>query len=59
MAEERELNPELTTDTMTDVQQESDITEDSIVQPEEGQLRPQRRKKRKKKHFSMIKTLEI
>lgn len=51
MAEERELNPELTTDTMTDVQQESDITEDSIVQPEEEQLRPQRRKKRKKKHY--------
>lgn len=51
MAEERELNPELTTDTMTDVQQESDITEDSIVQPDEEQLRPQRRKKRKKKHY--------
>ena len=51
MAEERELNPELTTDTMTDVQQESDTTEDSIVQPEEEQLRPQRRKKRKKKHY--------
>lgn len=51
MAEERELNPELTTHTMTDVQQESDITEDSIVQPEEEQLRPQRRKKRKKKHY--------
>ncbi len=51
MAEEREVNPELTTDTMTDVQQESDITEDSIVQPEEEQLRPQRRKKRKKKHY--------
>lgn len=51
MAEERELNPELTTDTMTDVQQESDITEDSIAQPEEEQLRPQRRKKRKKKHY--------
>lgn len=51
MAEERELNPELTTDAMTDVQQESDITEDSIVQPEEEQLRPQRRKKRKKKHY--------
>ena len=51
MAEERELNPELTTDTMTNVQQESDTTEDSIVQPEEEQLRPQRRKKRKKKHY--------
>ena len=51
MAEERELNPELTSDTMTDVQQESDITEDSIVQPDEEQLRPQRRKKRKKKHY--------
>lgn len=51
MAEERELNPELTTDTMTDVQQESDITEDSIVQPEEEQLMPQRRKKRRKKHY--------